>query len=108
MLNDFEEMDTIQQVPTIKKDSVIIAKKEKAPLILLQEAIQKISLVNTLLYKLKDPLVKYTEDGAVTVSKIPHTLYIVAIIYEIMETAKRVNLGICVKHGVIYFYSSGY
>ena len=99
-----------------QKDKSIIAhtpkeplKKERAtdgnrrPMATLYEAISPVDLVETLTERLKDPLTKYrNKDGGIDAFKIPQKLYIVAIVYEIIEVAKRIELGLCVRHGVIY------
>ena len=95
-----------QRQPTEETSGTIIAND---PLKLLIESVSKVDLIHTLQVKIEDPLVKYkNEDGDIDAYKVPQNLYIVAIIYEIMETAKRIDLGIAVRHGVIYIYGGRY
>jgi len=89
-------------------DNVIVAQKQM-PLKLLKESIKKVDLVMTLQNDLNDPLVKYqNEEGIVDKFKIPQNLYIVAIIHEVIKISKKIDLGICVRHGVIYLYTGKY
>ena len=75
------------------------------PMALLYDAITKVDLVETLTDKLHDPLIKYRNDvGEINPTKIPQKLYIVAITHETIAVAKQVQLGLCVRHGVIYGY----
>ncbi len=75
----------------------------------LTNTITETNLVDTMTIKIGDELVKYKdEEGQINALKIPQNLYIVAIIYEIIEAAKKINLGIAVKHGVIYVYNEKY
>ncbi len=84
-------------------------KKRETPLEKLHKGIKETNLITTMTDKIGDPLVKYKdEEGKLNVYKIPQNLYIVAIIYEIVETAKAIDLGISVKHGVIYLYNGTY
>ncbi|RLA70846.1 MAG: DNA primase [Epsilonproteobacteria bacterium] len=91
-------------------ENTSIAEKT-SPLEKLSESIQKVNLINTLEHDIRDPLHKYRkEDDYANVDnlKIPNSLYIVAIIHEIFKVAKRIKLGICVKHGAIYMYDGKY
>jgi putative DNA primase/helicase len=66
-------------------------------------------LVKTLTDKIGDSLCRYRDEkGMVDEVKIPQSLYIVAIIHEIIYTAKKINLGISVKHSVIFVYTGKY
>ena len=73
------------------------------PMAALYQAIKPVDLIETLTVKLGDPLIKYqNKDGEIETTRVPQKLYIVAIAYEIIEAAKRINLGLCVRHGMIY------
>ena len=73
------------------------------PLETLYQAIKPVDLIETLTLKIGDPLIKYqSKDGNIDHTKVPQKLYIVAIISEIIEAAKRIDLGLCVRHGMIY------
>jgi len=103
LINDYEKETGAGTPETKENDTGIIAKH---PLYILSEKIVKVDLIHTLQVKIKDPLFKYkNEEGLIDVFKVPQNLYIVAIIHEIMETAKKINLGIAVKHGVIYIFN---
>ncbi len=85
-----------------KTDSDIVAETEE-PLRLLEKSIKKVNLIDTLKDDLGDPLMKYRGDnGEVDDFKVPQNLYIVAIIHEVIKASKKIDLGICVRHGVIY------
>ena len=113
-MSDFSELNQYRnrkveakemEASTKESDSII----PKNPLKILVDSIQKVDLIYTLQVKIGDPLAKYTnENGLVESFKVPQTLYIVAIIYEILQTAKDINLGIAVKHGVIYIFNGKY
>ncbi len=106
VLDDFEDVAGAETPTNTKKDTDSISKH---PLLLLSEKIVKVDLIHTLQVKLKDPLLKYkNEEGYVDAFKVPQNLYIVAIIHEIMETAKKIDLGLAVKHGVIYIFNGRY
>ncbi len=91
------------------KERLEAKKPRLTPLEKLHKEITKTDLVKTMTDKIGDPLTKYTdEDGNINIYKIPQNLYIVAIIYEIVSTAKAIDLGISVKHGVIYLFNSQY
>jgi putative DNA primase/helicase len=98
---------SVVNAPTTEKVSTIIA--EKSPLEKLESEVRKVNLINTLVNDLKDPLSKFrNESGAVDEYKVPQNLYIVAIIHEIIKASKRIHLGICVRHGVIYLFTGKY
>ena len=92
-----------------RNDNNIISKKTDSPLQQLKKAIKPVDLVSTLQKDLGDPLDKYrSEDGNIDKYKIPQNLYIVAIIHEVIKAAKKIDLGICVRHGVIYMFTGKY
>jgi len=96
----------VEDAPTKKNDTNIIAKN---PLKKLADNIQKVDLIHTLQVKIGDPLIKYkNEEGFIEAFKVPQSLYVVAIIHEIIETSKKIDLGISVKHGVIYIFNGKY
>jgi putative DNA primase/helicase len=75
----------------------------------LYRSMEKVDLVQTLIEKAGDPLSKYqNSDGEVNRDKVPVNLYIVAVVLEIIDTAKRNDLALCVKHGGIYAYNGKY
>ena len=97
------------QGKTAKKSDTAIIPRKQMPLQLLEESIKKVDLVGTLQNDLGDPLVKYqNEEGVIDKYKIPQNLYIVAIIHEVIKASKKIDLGICVRHGVIYLFTGKY
>ena len=71
------------------------------------EGMKPVDLVKTLMEKIGDPLDRYRDaDGNLQTKKIPQKLWIVALVYEIMEAAKDMDLALCVRHGAIYGYSA--
>ncbi len=110
VIKEAMDMKKAAQRKTAKESDVdsIIAQKQM-PLQILEESIKKVDLVNTLQNDLADPLVKYqNEEGVIDKFKIPQNLYIVAIIHEVIKTSKKIDLGICVRHGVIYLFTGKY
>ncbi len=104
-----EENTTREEVVVVKKDTDIITEKDITPFEKLEVSIREVDLVETLKKGLGDPLYKYVdEEGNLDRFKIPQNLYIVAIIYEVMKAAKRMELGICVRHNVIYLFTGKY
>lgn len=100
------EAVSTEQIPTGKNDNSIIPQH---PLFRLSESINEVDLVNTLQVKIKDSLTKYqNKEGDIDPFKIPQNLYVVAIVHEIMDAAKKINLGVFVKHGAIYIYNGKY
>jgi putative DNA primase/helicase len=103
-----EEVATQGESVAGKSDSAIVAEKE-TPFEKLENSIEKVDLVGTLKKGLGDPLYKYVdEEGNFDRFKIPQNLYIVAIIHEVMKAGKKINLGICVRHKVIYLFTGKY
>jgi len=75
----------------------------------LYESMEPVDLIDTLTQKAKDPLLKYrNSEGEINRDKVPDKLYIVAIVTEIMEAARKQNLALCVRHGVIYGFNGVY
>lgn len=107
--DDFsDEMESAAQGKTASKRDVTIA-AQTTSIEKLKKSIKKVDLINTLQVDLADPLHKYKDDdGNLNKYKIPQNLYIVAIIFEVIKAAKKLNLGICVKHGVIYIFNGKY
>ena len=98
-----KDKNIIAQAPKVLLKERSIIGGSRRPMAALYEAIVPVDLVETLTERLKDPLTKYrNKDGGIDAFKIPQKLYIVAIVYEIIEAAKRIDLGLCVRHGVIY------
>jgi putative DNA primase/helicase len=83
-----------------------IGTREIRPLDLLSQALKPTDLIETMTQKVGDPLNRYRdEEGEVIPSKVPLKYYIAAAVHEIIEAAKRLNLGLCVRHGAIYGYT---
>ncbi len=98
-----------EEVANRDKDPDIIAQREITPFEKLEDFIKEVDLVETLEKGLGDPLYKYVdEEGNFDRFKIPQNLYIVAIIHEVMKAGKKMNLGICVRHKVIYLFTGKY
>ncbi len=103
------DREAARRKTTEKDNNNSIAEKEITPFEKLENSIKKVDLVETLRKGLRDPLHKYVdEEGNFDRFKIPHNLYIVAIIYEVMKAAKKMDLGICVRHKVIYLFTGKY
>ena len=101
-----EALKTAAQDKTAEKKDMLIIAENKLPLEVLVNSIRCVDLVNTLKQDFKDPLAKYqNEEGIVDKFKVPQNLYIVAIIHEVIKAAKNINLGICVRHGIIYIFT---
>ena len=98
-----KDKSIIAQAPKEPLKERILTDGNRRPMAALYEAIGPVDLVETLTDRLKDPLTKYrNKDGGIDAFKIPQKFYIVAIVYEIIEAAKRLELGLCVRHGGIY------
>ncbi len=92
-----------------KERSIDSISEKQMPLQILEESIKEVDLVRTLQNDLSDPLVKYqNEEGTIDKYKIPQNLYIVAIIHEVIKASKKIDLGICVRHGVIYIFTGNH
>lgn len=105
-LEDRKRRMTAARGKTANKKDIDIIAQSQTPLKLLEDSIVKVDLVKTLHEDLGDPLTKYlNEDGSADAYKIPQNLYIVAIIYEVMKASRKIELGICVRHGVIYLFT---
>ncbi len=92
-----------------RKVDIDIIAKDSTPFEKLENSIREVDLVETLKKGLGDPLYKYVdEEGNFDRFKIPQNLYIVAIIHEVMKAAKKMDLGICVRHKVIYLFTGKY
>ncbi len=102
-LDDHRKKAAAETAAHTESDSGSIAKK---PLVKLVEAVKDINLVEVLQNDIGDPLTQYQdEDGNINLHKVPQVIYIVAISFKIIEIAKEIDLGMCVKHGVIYLYN---
>ncbi len=88
-------------------DTVIVA--EKKTLSKLIDAVGNVNLVEVLQNELGDPLTQYkNEEGVINPHKIPQVIYVVAISFKVLEIAREIDLGICVKHGVIFLFNGKY
>lgn len=80
--------------------------KKETPLAKLVESVNNVNLINVLQKDIGDPLTQYQdEDGNINLHKVPQVIYVVAISFKLIEIAKDIDLGMCVKHGVIYLYN---
>lgn len=109
VMREARELRTQQneEKTALEMDSQIIT-QTSTPLQQLEANISSVDLIEILQKDIGDPLTKYQKEGVVDKFRVPQQVYIVAIVYEIIKVAKRLNLGICVKHGVIYIYTGTY
>ena len=70
----------------------------------------EISLIDVLTKEIKDPLFKYKdkETGAIKVTMVPNTIYIVAIVYKLMQISKIQGWNIAKEDDFIYIYNGIY
>ena len=80
---------------------------EVEPLELLYQRLEQVELIETMTEKIGDTLTKYrdNESGEVIPSKVPLKYYIAAAVYEIVEAARKIGLGLAYRHGAIYAYT---
>lgn len=100
--------EAAQAKAAVKSDTKIIPKKPIAAdelLSLMLSSIEEVDLVKTLQNDLGDPLLKYIENGGISIIKIPMNLYIVAIMVEIEKVAKKNRWLISKEHDVIYLFN---
>lgn len=102
-----DEKSIAQETPKNQVGYIEAGAQEIRPLELLYQALKPVNLIETMTDKVGDNLNRFRgEDGEVIASKVPMRYYIAAAVHEIIEAAKRLNLGLCVRHGAIYGYTS--
>ena len=68
-----------------------------------------INLVDVLKSEMKDPLLKYQDkDKNISITDIPDNIYIVAIVYKLIQVSKTQGWNIAKEDDFIYLYNGGY
>ena len=79
---------------------------------ILENMIEKIpldiNLVDVLTKEMKDPLLKYQEGNSISITKIPDNIYIVAIVYKLMQISEMQGWNIAKEDDFIYLYNGVY
>ncbi|WP_122894130.1 DNA primase family protein [Arcobacter peruensis] len=107
-----EQIKPKDEVITNKNDNNIIPKKSSLTLtpgellsLMVESIPSNIQLISVLNREIKDPLVKYQKNGEIEISKVPATLYIVAIVYKLLEVAETKGWDIAREYDFIYLYN---